>query len=159
MINAAKRCRKGVNACKMGFMDFWDTFWLLLIFIPLLLIWGFALVDIFRRDDLAGWLKALWVVVVIIAPFIGTLIYLIFRPPGATVAERQAMDQASRDFVKKYTPSDSAQQLALLSDLHDRGKLTDAEFAAEKARVVAADQQARQAHEAQHVQPADGGPA
>ncbi|GHJ50086.1 membrane protein [Catellatospora sp. TT07R-123] len=117
-------------------MDFWDVFWLLLIFIPLLLIWAFAIVDIFRRDDLSGWLKALWIVVVILAPFFGTLIYLIFRRPGATPQERQAMDQASRDFVQKYAPTDTAQQLSMLADLHDRGKLTDAEFAAEKARVL-----------------------
>ncbi|GAA2362921.1 hypothetical protein Cme02nite_41330 [Catellatospora methionotrophica] len=117
-------------------MDFWDVFWLLLIFIPLLLIWGFAIVDIFRRDDLSGWLKALWVVVVILLPFLGTLIYLIFRQPGATPQERQAMDQASREFVEKYSPSDSAQQLRLLSDLHDRGKLTDVEFAEEKTRLL-----------------------
>ncbi|WP_034593893.1 SHOCT domain-containing protein [Hamadaea tsunoensis] len=118
-------------------MDFWDVFWLLIIFIPLLMIWGFALVDIFRRDDMSGWLKALWVIVVILAPFFGTLIYLIFRRPGATPAERQAIDQASRDFVQKYSPADHAQQLAVLSDLHDRGKLTDDEFATEKARVLA----------------------
>lgn len=118
-------------------MDFWDVFWILLIFLPLLMIWGFALVDIFRRDDMPGWLKALWVICVIVAPFFGTLIYLIFRRPGATPQERQAMDQASRDFVEKYAPSDHAQQLAVLSDLHDRGKLTDDEFAAEKARLMA----------------------
>ncbi|MDI1459751.1 SHOCT domain-containing protein [Catellatospora sp. KI3] len=117
-------------------MDFWDVFWLLLIFIPLLLIWAFAVVDIFRRDDLSGWLKALWIVVVILAPFFGTLIYLIFRRPGATPQERQAMDQASREFVQKYAPTDTAQQLSMLADLHDRGKLTDAEFATEKARVL-----------------------
>lgn len=125
-------------------MDFWDVFWLLLIFIPLLLIWAFAIVDIFRRDDLTGWLKALWIVVVILLPFLGTLIYLIFRQPGATAQERRAMDQASREFVEKYSPSDSAQQLKLLSDLHDRGKLTDAEFAEEKARVL----DAARAHDA-----------
>lgn len=125
-------------------MDFWDVFWLLLIFIPLLLIWAFAIVDIFRRDDLSGWLKALWIVVVILLPFLGTLIYLIFRQPGATAQERRAMDQASREFVEKYSPSDSAQQLKLLSDLHDRGKLTDAEFAEEKTRVL----DAARAHEA-----------
>ncbi|GAB4047126.1 SHOCT domain-containing protein [Catellatospora paridis] len=117
-------------------MDFWDVFWLLLIFIPLLLIWGFAIVDIFRRDDLSGWLKALWIVVVVLLPFLGTLIYLIFRQPGATAQERRAMDRASREFVEKYSPNDSAQQLKLLSDLHDRGKLTDAEFAEEKTRVL-----------------------
>ncbi|GIG02786.1 SHOCT domain-containing protein [Catellatospora citrea] len=125
-------------------MDFWDVFWLLLIFIPLLLIWGFAIVDIFRRDDLSGWLKALWIVVVVLLPFLGTLIYLIFRQPGATPQERRAMDQASREFVEKYSPNDSAQQLKLLSDLHDRGKLTDTEFAEEKARVL----DAARAHDA-----------
>ena len=117
-------------------MDFWDVFWLLIIFIPLLLIWGFALVDIFRRDDMPGWLKALWVICVILAPFFGTLIYLLFRRPGATAQERQAMDQASREFVEKYSPTDHSQQLATLSDLHDRGKLTDQEFATEKAALT-----------------------
>src|SRR4051794_3093664 len=117
-------------------MDFWDVFWLLLIFIPLLLIWAFAVVDIFRRDDITGWLKALWIVVVILVPFLGTLVYLIFRRPGATPDERKAMDEASREFVQKYAPADNVRQLAMLSDLHDRGKLSDAEFAAEKARVL-----------------------
>ncbi len=77
-------------------MDFWDSFFLFLIFIPLIMIWVFALFDIFRRDDMSGWLKALWVVVIILLPFLGTLIYLIFRPAGATVQERQAIDAASR---------------------------------------------------------------
>jgi hypothetical protein len=117
-------------------MNFWDVFWLLLIFIPLLMIWGFALVDIFRRDDISGWMKALWIVAVILMPFLGTLIYLIFRQPGATAAERTQMDEASREFVQKYAPNDTAQQLATLSDLHDRGKLSDDEFASEKARVL-----------------------
>lgn len=117
-------------------IDFWDAFWLLLIFIPLLLIWGFAIVDIFRRDDLSGWLKALWLVVVILAPFFGTLIYLIFRRPGATPEERRSIDAASREFVQRYSPDSSAQQLQVLADLHDRGKLTDAEYTAEKTRVL-----------------------
>jgi hypothetical protein len=117
-------------------MDFWDVFWLLLIFIPLLLVWGFAIVDIFRRDDLPGWLKALWVVCVVLVPFLGTLIYLIFRPAGATKEERERIDQASRDFVQKYTPSDTSRDLKVLSDLHDRGKLSDEEFAQEKARIL-----------------------
>ncbi|GIG68485.1 SHOCT domain-containing protein [Phytomonospora endophytica] len=119
-------------------MSFWDFFWLLLIWLPLMMLWGFALVDIFRRDDLKGWLKALWVVVVILLPFLGTLIYLIVRPVGATPAERDAIDEGSRAFVAKYTPDNSAEQLRVLSDLHDRGKLTDAEFTAEKARVLGA---------------------
>lgn len=119
-------------------LGFWDLFWLLVIFIPLLLVWGFAIVDIFRRDDLNGWLKALWLVVVILAPFFGTLIYLIFRPAGATIEERRAIDTASREFVERYTPDTRAQQLQVIADLHDRGKLTDTEYQAEKARILGA---------------------
>ena len=117
-------------------IGFWNFFWLLLIYIPLLLIWVFALVDIFRRDDLSGVWKAIWVIVVILIPFFGTLIYLLFRPVGATRQERAAIDQASKELSEKYTPDNRAQQLAMLADLHDRGKLTDEEFAAEKARVL-----------------------
>lgn len=110
--------------------NFWDAFFLLLIWIPLLMVWAFALVDIFRRDDLGGGSKALWVACVILVPFFGTFIYLIARPAGATSEERVALDQ--------YAANDSASQLQKLADLHDRGKLTDAEFAAEKARVLGA---------------------
>ncbi|HEY1178115.1 MAG TPA: SHOCT domain-containing protein [Phytomonospora sp.] len=117
-------------------MSFWDFFWLMLIWLPLIMLWSFALIDIFRRDDLKGWLKALWVVVVILLPFLGTLIYLIVRPVGATPAEREAIDAGSREFVAKYSPDNSAEQLRVLADLHDRGKLSDAEFTAEKARVL-----------------------
>lgn len=95
-------------------MDFWDVFWLLLIFIPLLLIWTFAIVDIFQREDLSGWLKAVWILVVLVLPFIGTFLYLIFRPRDATP------DRA----------------VAILSDLHERGKLSDEEYAAEVTRLL-----------------------
>lgn len=107
---------------------FWETFFLFLIFLPLIMVWAFALVDIFRRDDMGGGHKALWVAVVIILPFLGTLIYLIVRPTGVTPEERQLIDA--------YEPADSTTQLQALSDLHDRGKLTDSEFAAEKARLL-----------------------
>lgn len=117
---------------------FWENFFLFLIFLPLAMIWAFALIDIFRRDDIGGGWKAVWVACVILVPFFGTLIYLITRPAGATKEERVAIDEASRDFVAKYSPSSTAEQLQVLADLHDRGKLTDDEFAAEKARLLGA---------------------
>ena len=120
----------------MVLADFWENFFLFLIFLPLALLWAFALVDIFRRDDIGGVSKALWVACVILVPFFGTLIYMITRPPGATKEEREALDATSRDFVAKYSPDDRASQLQTLSDLHDRGKLTDDEFSAEKSRVL-----------------------
>jgi hypothetical protein len=116
--------------------SFWEAFWLMVIFIPLVLIWGFALVDIFRRDDMSGGVKALWVCCVILLPFFGTLMYLIFRPMGATQEEREAIDQANRQFVETYTPTNTSEQLRTLADLHDRGKLSDTEFAVEKSRIL-----------------------
>jgi hypothetical protein len=118
-------------------MDFWDFFLLLLIYVPLIMVWSFALVDIFRRDDIRGVTKAVWTVAIFVLPFVGTLIYLVARPVGATKEERVALDQASRAFVEHYAPGDRTQQLNVLADLHDRGKLSDDEFQAEKQRLLA----------------------
>ena len=115
---------------------FWETFFLFLLFIPLAMIWAFALLDIFRRDDIGGVSKALWVTCVILLPFVGTLIYLIARPSGATHEERVMIDEANREYAARYAPSNGASELSVLADLHDRGKLTDEEFAAEKARLL-----------------------
>ena len=122
-------------------MSFWNTFFLLLIYIPLIMIWAFALIDIFRRDDLHGGAKAAWLIVVIIIPFIGTLIYLIARKPGSTPEEREALAAARGEGAKAAPTTSSemttADQLHKLADLHDRGKLSDEEFAAQKAKVLA----------------------
>ena len=117
---------------------FWETFFLFLIFLPLAMMGGFALIDVFRRDDIGGVSKALWVTCVILLPFFGTLIYLVARPAGATREERVRLDEANREFVTQYAPSNGMSELSTLADLHDRGKLTDEEFAAEKARVLGA---------------------
>ena len=115
---------------------FWESFFLFLLFLPLAMVWGFALVDIFRRDDIGGFSKALWLTCVILVPFFGTLIYLVVRPSGATREERVMIDEANRDFVARYAPENGVSELKTLADLHDRGKLTDSEFAAEKARLL-----------------------
>jgi hypothetical protein len=117
-------------------LGFWEAFFLLLIWIPLILVWIFALVDIFRRDDISGGMKALWVVVVILLPFVGTLIYLLFRKPGATKFERAVFEEADRTATRGKGPT-VADQLARLSELHLAGRLTDEEWAAAKAQLLA----------------------
>jgi hypothetical protein len=117
-------------------MSFWNAFFLCLIYLPLVLLWGFALFDVFDRADVTGGRKALWVAVIILLPFFGTLIYLIARHPGASRSDRRALDRADRDLAARYAPSSSAEQLSLLAELHDRGKLTDAEFSIEKERLL-----------------------
>jgi len=115
---------------------FWESFFLFLLFLPLAMIWAMALVDIFRRDDMSGWSKALWVTCVIIVPFFGTLIYLVTRPRGVTPEERAAIQ--GTDGYGRYAQSSEVTELTALADLHDRGKITDSEFAAEKARLLGA---------------------
>jgi len=118
---------------------FWETFFLLFLFLPLVMIWGFAFVDIFKREDISGWSKALWIVCVLVVPFFGTLIYLVARPAGVTREERLMMGETDRDYVARYSQSGEVAELRALADLHDRGKLTDSEFAAEKARLLGAE--------------------
>ena len=114
---------------------FWETFFLFLLFLPLAMVWAMALLDIFRRDDLGGAAKALWVVCVIVVPFVGTLIYLVTRP--RTADERYALD--GDGYGARFATSSGVADLTALADLHERGKLTDSEFAAEKARLLGAE--------------------
>jgi len=120
---------------------FWSIFifflWVLWIW---LLIWIF--IDIFRSPDLSGWAKALWFLFVLLIPLIGVLVYLIAR--GDKMHERAARqaqqeDQAFSAYAQEATGSQSsADQLAKLADLRDRGVITAEEFEREKAKVLSA---------------------
>jgi membrane protein implicated in regulation of membrane protease activity len=119
---------------------FLTILWLSLFFIW---IWLFiiVLVDVFRSHDMGGFAKALWVLFIIFLPFLGVLVYLIAR--GGKMHERAVertdqQQQAFRGYVQSAAaPSGPAAQLAKLADLKDRGVITDAEFQAEKAKLLA----------------------
>lgn len=106
---------------------FWTAFWILFIWVPLVTMWVFALTDIFRREDIHGIAKALWFLAIVFLPVVGLLIYFVARPADAPTSAG-AYAVASGQTV--------GEELALLAELHDRGKLTDQEFADEKARVL-----------------------
>ena len=111
-------------------MTFWELFFILLIFVPLIMLWVFALVDLFRRHDLAGWTKALWVIAILIFPILGMLIYFITRKPS------EEEEKAARDYYREMSGADVPEQLERLADLHDKGVLTDEEFSAQKAMLL-----------------------
>jgi hypothetical protein len=119
-------------------VNFSNWFWILFIFIPLTMTWAFALIDVFVRDDLDGWMKAVWVIAIIVLPWLGTLLYLIVRPKGSGWWGRSNGVVPEPDYnpAAQYTTESAASELSTLADLHDRGKLTDEEFAAAKQRVV-----------------------
>ena len=120
-------------------------FWTMLIFF-LWIAWIMLLIrifsDIFRNHDMGGVAKALWSIFVIFLPFLGTLIYLIAH--GSDMAKRdlqhaQARQQEFDSYVRQTagSASSSADELAKLADLKNQGVLTDAEFAAQKAKLLA----------------------
>jgi type VI protein secretion system component VasK len=123
-----------------------DAF-LTMLWIFLFIIWIWLLIvvfgDIFRSRDLSGWGKALWTIGIIVLPWLGVLIYLIAR--GGKMHERQiqaaqAQEQAFRQYVQETAATsgtNTADQLAKLADLRDKGVITDAEFQAEKAKALA----------------------
>ena len=119
---------------------FWTIFE---IFLWVIWIWIliYVFIDIFRSRDLSGGAKALWFIFVLFIPLIGVLVYLIAR--GGKMHERavqqaQQQDQAFRAYVKDAAGSDSsADQLAKLADLRDRGVITPEEFESQKAKILA----------------------
>ena len=115
-------------------------FFLFIIWIWLLIM---VFVDIFRSHDMGGLAKALWVIFVIILPFLGVFVYLIAR--GSKMHERAAAEAAQQQkafdsYVRQAasTPgADTASQLSKLADLKSQGVLSDAEFDAQKQKILA----------------------
>jgi membrane protein implicated in regulation of membrane protease activity len=120
------------------------VFWTILeIFLWVIWIWIliWVFIDIFRSQDLSGGAKALWFLFVLFIPLIGVLVYLIAR--GGKMQEHatqqaQRDDQQFRASVKEAAgPQSTADQLAKLADLRDRGVISAAEFEREKAKILA----------------------
>jgi len=118
---------------------FWSMIWFTLFFIW---IWLLFIVfgDIFRSKDLSGVAKALWVIFVIIVPYLGVFIYVIAR--GGKMQEHamqraQAQDQAMRQYVQSVAPAGgSADEIQKLADLRAAGTITEEEFQAAKAKAL-----------------------
>jgi membrane protein implicated in regulation of membrane protease activity len=120
-----------------------NVFWTILeIFLWVIWIWIliWVFIDIFRSHDLPGWAKALWFLFVLFIPLVGVLVYLIVR--GGSMHERalqqaQQQDQQARAYIREAAGTgSSADQLAKLADLRDRGVITPAEFEREKAKIL-----------------------
>lgn len=124
----------------LGFFDIvWSIFWLFLM-----VAWFWVMIsvvaDIFRSRDMSGLTKALWVAFVILIPWLGVLAYLILR--GDKMHEHNAealskMEDAQRDYIRSVTNVSAADELERLAALKEKGVLTEDEFAAQKAKILA----------------------
>jgi uncharacterized membrane protein len=117
---------------------FLDVFWYMLVFfLWVMFFWVFISVvgDIFRRDDMGCWAKAGWLLLIIVIPLLGLLIYVIARPKVTAqdvrmITQAEAAQQAAAGVS-------TADELSKLKDLHERGVIDDAEFADLKKKAMA----------------------
>jgi hypothetical protein len=97
-------------------------------------------IDIFRRRDISGWVKALWVVFVLVLPFLGVLIYLIVSHDGMadrSAKQAQAQQQQFDQYVRD-TAGGSAAEIAKAKELLDSGAINQAEYDQIKQKALAA---------------------
>jgi Short C-terminal domain/Phospholipase_D-nuclease N-terminal len=125
-------------------MPLLDLFWTIL-YIFLLVVWIWLLIVVFSdifRSDMSGWGKAGWTIFVILLPLLGVLVYLIAH--GGDMQDRSARDaiaveQAQRDYIRSAagTSVSTADELSKLAALRDTGVISDGEFDAQKAKLLA----------------------
>ena len=109
----------------LGIFAFVVWFWLLII------IYG----DLFRRHDISGWGKALWVIALVLTSYLGIFAYLITQ--GRGMAERNAQQaQQARDELRHVVGYSVADEIAKLDQLKKSGSITDAEFQSLRAKLV-----------------------
>ncbi|HEY7282234.1 MAG TPA: SHOCT domain-containing protein [Actinomycetota bacterium] len=116
---------------------FGSVLWAMLVFFFwFIFIWMFIAVfaDIFRRNDIHGWAKAGWIVLIVILPLLGILIYMIARPK-MTAQDKEMMDQY-QETQRRASGYSAADEIAKAQELKASGAITDEEFEAMKQRAL-----------------------
>lgn len=103
------------------------------------IVWFWLLItvaaDLFRRHDISGWTKAIWVIAAVVFPYLAVLAYLIFQGKG--MAERNAQQsQQTRDELRRIVGFSAADEIDKLDRLKKAGSISDDEFARLRARLV-----------------------
>ncbi|WP_042364059.1 SHOCT domain-containing protein [Streptacidiphilus neutrinimicus] len=126
-----------------------NVFWTMLEFF-LLVLWFFllfkVLTDIFRSHDMSGGVKALWIIFVILLPFLGVLVYVLVRGRSMTqrdIQQAQQADDAFKQYVRDAAGSPEGggashvEELSRLAELRRSGALTDEEYQKAKDKLLA----------------------
>ena len=122
-----------------GLLDvFFSMLYFFLFFVWILLLFR-IFADIFRDKDASGLSKVLWIVFLIVLPFLGAFLYIIVKGnsmAGREVEQLQAQDAAAREYIRSAAAPSATEELARLAELKEKGVIDDAEFAAMKAKIV-----------------------
>jgi hypothetical protein len=114
-----------------------EILWSMLVFFFwFMAIWIFIMVfaDIFRRNDLSGWAKAGWIILIFIVPFLGAIIYLIARPK-MTEQDKEMMEKAE-ETQRRLSGYSAADEIAKLAKLRDSGEITADEYNEMKRKAM-----------------------
>jgi ABC-type multidrug transport system fused ATPase/permease subunit len=118
----------------------WSLVWFFLLFMWIMLVFR-VFGDLFRDHETGGFAKVLWIIFIIVLPFLGVFVYLIAR--GNKMAEREvaamkAQEEAARTYIQQAAGGavSHADELARLAELKDKGVISDEEFASLKAKVI-----------------------
>ncbi|MCZ0728841.1 SHOCT domain-containing protein [Mycolicibacterium iranicum] len=124
--------------------SFWDYFWSMIVifaFIAYLIILFNILADLFWRDHkTSGLVKAVWVIFLIVLPYLTALIYLVARGKGMAERAREQALQAKRetdDYIRQAAGRNPAQEIADAKALLDAGTISDAEYQTLKTKALA----------------------
>lgn len=110
------------------------------LFMAYLILVFVIISDLMRDRKLSGWWKFVWIVALILVPWLTGLVYIIVR--GRGMAERSAeaaaeMQKAQAEYIKQAAGTDPAAQIAQAKKLHDEGVISDAEFEQLKSKALA----------------------
>jgi hypothetical protein len=137
LVAAASLLLAGCSQLDDTSFGFWDLLWgMVIFFFWFMAIWIFIslFADIFRRDDLSGGMKAVWILLLFVLPFLGALIYIIARPKAAPQDVRM-MAQAEAA-SKAASGVSTADELAKLAQLRDSGVISVPEYEKLKAQLI-----------------------
>ena len=121
---------------------FWDWFWLMVwwfCFIAYLILLFHIVADLFRDRELNGWFKAVWIVALIVLPFLSALVYVIARGKG--MAERHAQaataaKEATDAYIRQAAGRSAADDIAQAKALYDAGVVDEREYARLKEKAL-----------------------
>lgn len=123
---------------------FLEVFWTMLIFF-VFVIWIWILIgvfaDIFRRHDTSGWAKVLWIIFIVVLPYLGVFVYLIAEHRGMaerTIKRQESTQKQFDQYVQSVAPKgDPAEQIAKAKQLLDSGAIDQGEFETLKRKALA----------------------
>ncbi|MYR07136.1 hypothetical protein GTV32_12830 [Gordonia sp. SID5947] len=123
--------------------SFWDFIWYTIVifaFVAYLMVLWFIITDLFRDKKSSGWLKAIWVIFLVILPYITAIVYLLAKGRGMSERQAEAAQQAKQatdSYIQSVAGKSPAEHIADAKALLDAGTITQQEFDALKAKALA----------------------